>query len=38
MGKRYDEMIGKILRTRTAQLIWRLVHAVSLKFVKEVKE
>lgn len=37
MGKRYDEMIGKILRTRTLQLIWRLVHAVSLKFIKEAE-
>ena len=37
MGKRGDEMIGSILHTRMAQLLWKLVHEVSTKFVKEVE-
>lgn len=37
MGERRDEMIGKILHTRAAQVIWRILHEVSLKFVKEVE-
>ena len=27
-------MIGSILHTRMAQLLWRLIHAVSTKFFK----
>ena len=37
MGKRRDEMIGSILHTRMAQLLWRLIHAVSTKFFTEAE-
>ena len=38
MGRRGDEMIGSILHTRMAQLLWRLIHAVSTKFFMEAEE
>ena len=38
MGKRGDEMIGSMLHTRIAQLLWRLIHAVSTKFFMEAEE
>ena len=37
MGVRGDEMIGTVLHTRTAQFLWRILHAVFTKFVKEVE-
>ncbi len=37
MGVRGDEMVGLMLRTRVALLLWRIIHQVSTKFVEEVE-
>ena len=37
MGEKGNEMIGLMLHTRVARLVWKLVHEVSTKFVKEVE-